>query len=35
VNQWGYKDARLGPLGNMTPAEIAHWTAGIEIDGTK
>jgi hypothetical protein len=35
VNQWGYKDARLQPLGNMTADEIAHWTAGIEIDGTK
>jgi len=35
VNKWGYKDARLEPLGNMTAEEIAHWTAGIEIDGTK
>jgi len=35
VNDWGYKDARLEPLGNMSAAEIAHWTKGIEIDGAK
>ena len=35
INKWGFKDARLRPLGNMTADEIAHWTAGIEIDGTK
>lgn len=35
INKWGYKDARLSPLGNMTAEEIAHWTAGIEIDGAK
>jgi hypothetical protein len=35
VNTWGYKDARLRPLGNMTAGEIAHWTAGIDVDGTK
>ena len=35
VNKWGYKDARLRPLGNMTAEEIAHWTAGIKVDGTK
>ncbi|HET7710558.1 MAG TPA: nucleotidyltransferase family protein [Thermoanaerobaculia bacterium] len=33
INQWGYADARLQPRGNMTAEEIAHWTAGIEVDG--
>jgi hypothetical protein len=35
INQLGYKDARLQPIGNMTPDEIAAWTAGIEVDGAK
>ncbi|HEX9162835.1 MAG TPA: hypothetical protein VF980_14105 [Thermoanaerobaculia bacterium] len=35
VTRWGYKDARLQPLGNMSADEIAHWTKGIEIDGAK
>ena len=35
IDRWGYKDARLKPLGNMTPEEIAHWTAGIDLDGAK
>ena len=35
INQWGYKDARLQPLGNMSADEITHWTAGIEKDGAK
>ena len=35
VDRWGYKDARLQPLGNMTAEEIAHWTAGIAEDGAK
>lgn len=35
VTEWGYKDARLRPLGNMSEEEIAHWTKGIEIDGAK
>jgi hypothetical protein len=29
VERWGYKDARLLPHGNMTAAEIQHWTAPI------
>lgn len=29
VGVWGYEDARLQPRGNMTAAEIAHWTAAI------
>jgi hypothetical protein len=30
IEQWGYADARLGPNGVMTEAEIARWTAAIE-----
>jgi len=33
VNEWGYEDARLRPIGNMSAEDIAKWTAGIEIDG--
>lgn len=33
VDRWGYADARLTPLGNMTAEQIAHWTASIERDG--
>jgi hypothetical protein len=33
INHWGYADARLRPRGNMTAEEIAHWTAGIDVDG--
>jgi hypothetical protein len=35
ITEWGYKDARLEPLGNMTAEEIAEWTKGIEVDGAK
>lgn len=35
VNERGYRDARLEPLGNMSENEIAQWTKGIEIDGHK
>ena len=35
VNERGYRDARLEPLGNMSEEQIAEWTKGIEIDGTK
>jgi hypothetical protein len=35
VQRWGYKDARLKPLGTMSAEEIAHWTAGIAADGSK
>lgn len=30
VEEWGYRDARLQPVGNMTPEEIAQWTAAID-----
>jgi hypothetical protein len=30
VEQWGYQDARIEPLGNMTPDQAAEWTeAGL------
>lgn len=35
IEEWGYGDARLQPLGSMSAAEIAHWTAGIALDGSK
>jgi hypothetical protein len=35
ITKWGYKDARLQPLGNMDAREIARWTAGIAVDGAK
>ena len=30
VYEWGYRDARLEPLGNMTEADVDHWTAAID-----
>jgi hypothetical protein len=35
VGKWGFKDARLRPIGRMTAEEIAHWTSGIDVDGSK
>jgi hypothetical protein len=35
INEWGYKDARLQPMGTMSAEDIAHWTAGISNDGSK
>ena len=35
INQWGFADARLKPIGKLTEEEIAVWTKGIEIDGAK
>jgi len=35
INEWGYKDARLKPVGNMTADQIEEWTAGIAVDGAK
>ncbi len=34
IEEWGYRDARLQPLGKMSEAEIARWTAGIAQDGS-
>ncbi len=34
IDEWGYEDARL-VHDLMTEAEIAHWTAGIAVDGAK
>jgi len=33
IDRWGYKDARLEPIGNLSEEQIAHWTAGIDQDG--
>jgi hypothetical protein len=30
VERWGYQDARVAPHGNMSPADVAHWTAAID-----
>ncbi len=35
IREWGYRDARLKPIGNMSAQDIAHWTAGIAEDGAK
>ena len=29
IGKWGYHDARLKPLGPMTPEEVTDWTAAI------
>jgi hypothetical protein len=34
VDEWGYGDARL-VHDKMSAADIAHWTAGIAVDGAK
>ena len=30
IGHWGYRDARLEPGIQMTPADIAHWTRAID-----
>jgi hypothetical protein len=30
VDEWGYEDARQLPRGNMTPEQVAVWTAAID-----
>ncbi len=30
IERWGYEDARLQPFGNMSAAEIDHWTIAID-----
>ncbi len=35
VTQWGFRDARLKPMGTMTAEEVAQWTLGIAVDGAK
>jgi len=32
IERWGYQDARLQPIGNMTPDQIQIWTAPILDD---
>lgn len=34
IEEWGYRDARVQPLGSMTKNEIEQWTAGISQDGS-
>jgi hypothetical protein len=29
VEEWGYADARLRPWGDLTPAQVDEWTAGV------
>jgi hypothetical protein len=31
--RWGYQDARLRPVGNMSVEDIEHWTLAAEKDG--
>ena len=33
VERWGYRDARLVPVGNLTRTEVAEWTEAIATDG--
>jgi hypothetical protein len=33
IERWGFKDARLRPVGNMSPEEIQDWTEGAKVDG--
>ena len=30
IDEWGYQDARVQPLGRMTEGEVDHWTAAID-----
>lgn len=30
IRSWGYSDARLAPLGTMSPIDVAQWTDAIE-----
>jgi hypothetical protein len=30
IEQWGYRDARIKPDGNMTPVDVAHWQNTFE-----
>jgi hypothetical protein len=34
IGVWGYHDARIKPLGPMSPEEVAHWTAAIAVTKT-
>jgi hypothetical protein len=35
IDERGYRDARLEPEGKLKAEEIAHWTAGIDQDGSR
>jgi hypothetical protein len=30
IEQWAYEDARVAPRGNMSPEDVARWTAAID-----
>ena len=30
IDEWGYRDARVEPVGRMTTDEVDHWTAAID-----
>jgi hypothetical protein len=30
IEDWGYQDARIKPLGNMSKEDVVHWTAAID-----
>lgn len=32
LGKWGYHDARLRPLGRLSPEQVAHWTASIQSE---
>jgi hypothetical protein len=29
VDEWGYRDGRLPPTGNLSPEDIAYWSKAI------
>ena len=35
VRQWGYRDARLPPFGNLSPTEAGRWTRAIHAHWSK
>lgn len=32
IEEWGFRDARVEPIGNMTPEETAAWTEAIDTE---
>jgi hypothetical protein len=35
VRDWGYRDARLPPFGNLSPGEVGRWTRAIDAHWSK
>lgn len=33
IQEWGYRDGRLPPTGNLTAENVAQWTAAIQEEG--